>query len=67
MEVPEFLKSPCKAELMEVHGSFKLLKKFETPFSTGSGAINLYVFIIGLIAISSIKILKEQSVLKRIS
>ena len=42
---------------------FKLLKKLDTPFSTGSGAINLYVFTIGLMAMSSIKKLKFKTAL----
>ena len=40
-----------------------MLKKLDTPFSTGSGAMNLYVFTIGLIAISSIKKLKFKTAL----
>ena len=40
-ELIDFMNSPSNINEMTLIGSFRLLKKFETPFSTGSGAINL--------------------------
>ena len=62
-ELKDLKNSPWNINETVLIGSFKLLKKLDTPFSTGSGAINLYVFTIGLIAISSIKKLKFNTAL----
>ena len=53
IEFNDFPGSPCSKKATELRGSFKLLKKFNIPFSAMSGVTVLYVETIGCIAISS--------------